>query len=229
MTSEARIFGIGLGRTGTSSLTEALELLGLPSVHYPADRATRALIAGHIRRPRPALHLPLLDDVVAITDSPVCCVYQALDRAYPGSRFILTVRDDESWLRSWSAYLRPSPRRRRTGVKTMLRRIDRLRPARVPDFQQFATLVQEHLYGGWSFDAERLLAARRRYEAGVREHFRGRTELLEFDICNGGGWSRLCAFLGVPEPSAPFPHANALTLRTGALTGRTTAAASVHA
>lgn len=28
------------------------------------------------------------------------------------------------------------------------------------------------------------------------------------DICAGEGWEKLCVFLNVPVPNAPFPHAN---------------------
>ena len=33
----SKIFGIGLSKTGTSSLTEALEILGFSAVHYPTS------------------------------------------------------------------------------------------------------------------------------------------------------------------------------------------------
>lgn len=35
-----KLFGIGFGRTGTKSLTEALRYLGFNIVHYPTDSET---------------------------------------------------------------------------------------------------------------------------------------------------------------------------------------------
>ena len=56
MTS-AKIFGIGLSKTGTSSLSEALEILGYSTVHFPRslseiayyDAATDSTVAGRRR------------------------------------------------------------------------------------------------------------------------------------------------------------------------------------
>jgi hypothetical protein len=43
----------------------------------------------------------------------------------------------------------------------------------------------------------------------VREFFASRPhQFFEFDPTREGGWERLCAFLGAPVPSQPWPHAN---------------------
>ena len=43
----------------------------------------------------------------------------------------------------------------------------------------------------------------------VFEYFNDREEdFLAMDITRGDGWQKLCAFLGKPTPSVPFPHAN---------------------
>jgi len=210
-----KLFGIGLSRTGTSSLNDALVVLGLPSAHYPSDPATRAAVAAHLAGGgRVELRLPVLDDHVGLTDTPVCCVYGALDRAYPGSKFVLTVRDEDAWLRSCERYWRRgrAGRRRRTGIRVSARRVARLaRGDSTPDFTEYVHLVNRHLYGSTDFDTARHMAALRRYEAEVEDYFRGRDgDLLRLDICGGEGWPELCAFLDLPEPQVPFPWANVL-------------------
>jgi hypothetical protein len=109
-----KIFGIGLSRTGTHSLGSALTTLGFRSVHFPCDSATREEIYRHFAAGAASLRLSLLDLVDAVVDTPVTCVYKALDQRYPGSRFILTTRDMAPWLNSceryWSQTLRPSLR-----------------------------------------------------------------------------------------------------------------------
>ena len=53
MMANAKIFGIGLSKTGTSSLSEALEILGYSTVHFPStlseiayyDAATDSTVA----------------------------------------------------------------------------------------------------------------------------------------------------------------------------------------
>lgn len=80
--SKSKVFGIGLSRTGTNSLTQALQILGLNTIHFPTDYR-------HVYR------------YDAATDSPVALAFQVLDISFPGSKFILTLRGDrEQWLLS---------------------------------------------------------------------------------------------------------------------------------
>ena len=76
-----KILGIGLSRTGTSSLNRALIVLGFSAVHFPYDFT------------EVELHQ-------AATDSRVADKFQLLDQAFPGSRFILTQRRLDAWLAS---------------------------------------------------------------------------------------------------------------------------------
>jgi hypothetical protein len=77
----AKIFGIGLSRSGTTSLTEALKVLGYSAVHSPTTM-------GQIRRHD------------AATDTTVADNFERLDQFFPGSKFIHTIRRKEDWLRS---------------------------------------------------------------------------------------------------------------------------------
>ena len=48
-----------------------------------------------------------------------------------------------------------------------------------------------------------------RHNAEVVEYFKDRPDdLLVMDITKEDPWPRLCAFLGEPVPSVPFPHSN---------------------
>ncbi len=76
-----KVFGIGLSRTATTSLTEALRILGLSAVHFPTSDAE---IEAH----------------QAATDSSVADIFEALDDRYPGSLFIMTARPRADWLAS---------------------------------------------------------------------------------------------------------------------------------
>lgn len=77
----AKIFGIGLSRTGTTSLTEALGMLGFSAIHYPTSVEEIARYE-------------------AATDLLVAAEFEALDVQYPGSKFIYTVRERCAWLAS---------------------------------------------------------------------------------------------------------------------------------
>ena len=86
-----KIFAVGLSKTGTTSLTSALETLGYKAVHYPGF--------SHVEG-KCEIHPKILMEYDAFTDTPVAASYPQLDQSFPGSKFILTTRDEESWLRS---------------------------------------------------------------------------------------------------------------------------------
>lgn len=91
------IFGIGMNKTGTSSLTAALCVLGYPCLHN-ADMVKR-----EAKRNRKARRPPLFgltDHYTAFCDSPINYMFKELDARYPSSRFIFTLRDMADWVRS---------------------------------------------------------------------------------------------------------------------------------
>jgi hypothetical protein len=180
-----KVFGIGLSRTGTTSLTRALEVLDYAAVHYPR-------IADEVAHAR--YDLAVLEEVDAITDTPVAAIYPHLDAHYPGSKFVLTVRDKDDWLDACERYF---------AVKEAA---DRGTPKE--EELRFYFLV---VYGCDGFHRERFSWVYDAHRRNVEHHFRGRPEdLLIFDVTAGDGWEKLCPFLGKPVPDLPFPHANSL-------------------
>ena len=76
-----KIFGIGMPRTGTASLNEALKRLGYFSKHFPGS-------------------LEEIADYDAATGLSVCYWHKKLYKMYPGSKLILTVRYPADWVGS---------------------------------------------------------------------------------------------------------------------------------
>ena len=194
-TRPAKVFGIGLSRTGTTSLTEALQQLGYKAIHFPHDDVTRAEVYRFFASPSQSLSLALLQEADALTDTPVCCLYQALDQAYPGSKFILTVREKQAWLASYQSHWHRHPS---------------LFSERPDGFlAHYSHLLNHRLYGTQSADPAILSRAYDRYTAEVFEYFHARPQdLLVLDICGGEGWSKLAPFLGRALPQIPFPWEN---------------------
>lgn len=181
-----KLFGIGLSRTGTQSLSAALNELGVTSVHFPKDDTTfRQLRSGDF-------DLKVLQRSTALCDTPVVPYYPQLDEAFPGSKFILTLRDDrEAWLAS-------------------VERLWRSRP-HIPThpYHKFITAA---VYGTWHFSRSRFAYVYDRHVENVRSYFEDRTDdLLELRICDGEGWKQLAPFLGMDVPPATFPHADFLS------------------
>ncbi|HHM04769.1 MAG TPA: hypothetical protein ENJ19_03390 [Gammaproteobacteria bacterium] len=181
METQKKIFGIGLSKTGTTSLAGALTILGY---------RTRDYIGVTRYTPRDLSCIPTeeLDVHDAFTDTPIPSFYRELDQAYPGSKFILTVRDAKGWLKSCKKQF----------------------TVRHAEIQNEATrLLTQEMYGCTSFDEEKFLAGYNRFVAGVKEYFKDRPQdLLILDLCGGEGWAELCGFLGKPVPDVPFPVSN---------------------
>jgi len=169
--SKPSIFGIGLSRTGTTSLNKALAILGYDACHWPCSMAE-------------------LERHEAVTDITVTCRFEDLDRKYPGSKFIYTIRDLDPWLRSCEKHWARLKTLRGTG--------------KIPPFAEDAEIK---LYGTLAFSREQLTASYKRHDSIVMSYFEGRErDLLTLDITSGEGWEDLCAFLGKPIPKVPFPN-----------------------
>lgn len=177
-----KVVGVGWAKTGTTTLGECFEILGLR--HIPGQlHLVDHLEAGDID--------PILEvarDYDAFEDWPWLLLYRELDEAFPGSKFILTTRDQDSWLRSYENMLATQGEAR----PKLMRRRRALYGLPFPDVT-----------------AEQLLERVQRHEREVRDWFRDRPEdLLVVDWAAGDGWQQLCDFLDLPVPGAPFPHAN---------------------
>jgi hypothetical protein len=171
------VFGIGLNKTGTTSLHAALEALGYRSLHYGEPGSTEAVTRA-VREGQPLL--TYLGDHDAFSDIQSLAVrFDQLDAQYPGSRFILTTRDLDDWIDS-----------RRRHVERNVARHER----------------GEYHGGFLTVDVEGWTALFQEHMARVEAHFAGRPgDLLVMDISKGDGYDVLCPFLGRPEPDEPFP------------------------
>lgn len=175
-----RIFNIGLNRAGTTSLTEALNLLGIRAVHHKHDGVRLYdIMRANVQARRPALHG--LDGYDAFSDFAGHEFYELLDRQYPYSKFILTTRELESWLDS----------RERKVARNLAR----------PDYHYAFRTVDRP---GWARNRAGYLASLDRYFA------RRPGDFLVINIPAGEGWDKLCPFLGTPVPDLPFPFRNRL-------------------
>ena len=180
------VFGIGLGRTGSVSLSRALEHLGIKTVHYPGDTTKQELLTGQCQ-------LSMFKNYQGLVDG-IQPFYRHLDQCYPGSKFILTVREIEGLVRS------------RLRLKEFLKA---LRPKMSPLHREYHAYVEVSLFGAIDPDAPLIRAGIERHVADVTEYFRKRQEdLLVLDIPGGDGWSELCPFLSVKTPDVPFPRSN---------------------
>ena len=175
-----KVFGVGLPRTGTTSLDRFLHRQGYLSWHYfpwlgSALRAGDASALVNVCK--------FLD---AAVDSPIPLAWRQLRDAYPGSRFILTTRNRDTWLKSTQTI---------NGDED-----DDLR------YLYFGTVDpgKEDFVAGYEQHHER-----------VRGYFAGSDDYFELDLDQlDTGVPELCRFLELPATSADiYPHLNAARSR----------------
>jgi len=190
---DAKIVGVGLGRTGTNSLNDALNHLGIRTKHTPGPLTRAEVVSGD-------KHMAVLRDYDGIANG-TATPYARIAYEYPNSKFILTVRrDTTAWLRSKERYAALELQNWST--------FD-------PPLQKSKRVIRERIYGSFEFHAGLWLESYERHVRAVTDHFAGRPDrLLVMDIDSGDGWARLCPFVGVPVPTVAFPHANSLESAT---------------
>ncbi len=192
----AKIFCIGLSKTGTTSVAAALEQLGLLTAHY-RNPFSNAILA--------EADVPLLD---ALADTPVCAHFETLYHTYPHARFIWTQRPLADWLQSLS---RQYTHWHGTPDFPALREHSQTRNE-IRHGVEYA-LLHANLY----FNHPDARTAAQAYAQRVELFFadKPREKLLLFNLFEGDGWRELCGFLGREIPQTTFPWENRNVGRTG--------------
>lgn len=176
-----KIFCIGFQKTGTSSLRDALSQLGYSVTGvFGRDLSLAELRASYVER-----GIDIASRFDAVEDMPWPLMFRELDAAFPGSKFILTVRDTDRWYRSIAGHFGSKPYH-----------------------------IQQLTYGDDAGapvgHEERYRSVYEAHNAAVRAYFADRPDdLLEFWLEKGHGWAELGQFLGRTDlPEGPFVHTN---------------------
>ena len=192
--SGLKIIGAGFGRTGTLSIKNALEEIGLrPCYHMTelfqkpgASEQWEAIVAG-----ASANWNEVFAGYQATVDWPACTYYKNLMQVYPEAKVLLTVRDPEKWYES---------------VRSTIYIVSRQHLPDSPHAQMLNTLVWEGTFDGKFEDKEYAIAVFLQHIEEVKQHV-SPDKLLIYDVKEG--WEPLCAFLGVEVPAdMPFPRLN---------------------
>jgi len=203
---KAKVFVIGHNKTGTTSM-EAL----LGSLDYRlGDQVAGELLLDDWADGRFDRIVDLCRTADAFQDIPFSLwgTYRILDLEFPGSKFVLTVRDSATqWYESvcrWGRKLvnaqGPLPTAEEMGAFAY----------RAPGW-----FLRSHLliYGVGEdelYQRDRYIRAYEDHIAAVEEYFAGRPgALLVLNLADPASLGRLCHFLGVaPPPGMTMPHLN---------------------
>ena len=200
MAEELKVIGAGCGRTGTSSLREALKTLGYNPYHMEEcvrnDHFRLWLRAG--RGDGAALDAALRG-YDATTDFPAATFVDELVRRHPGAKVVLSTRDAGDWARSVRATIwHPQFLEKHWLFRLLLGE----------RAQDMCRMYRERFFGGAEpslDDVDALKRAFRAHEARVRRTVPADRLLVHRAT---DGWAPLCAFLGKPIPDAPYPRVN---------------------
>lgn len=210
----SKVFGIGLSRTGTQSITSAMRILGYKTVHYPQILLYKAGKLSTDFKP--------LENFDAAFDTPVTRFYKELDRNFPASKFILTVRDIDSWLKSCEKIVGAKIKFKSELINRIFVKVFVLLKKGYKSYREFESMFIDQkrntrylesyqlvydIYGTNTFDRKAFIDAYNGHIQDVMEYFADReSDLLIMDIIGGDGWDKLCPFLNKQIPHKPFPH-----------------------
>jgi hypothetical protein len=195
-----RVIGVGLPRTGTSSLKVALEILGFGPCHHMCelfdkpDRSAQFIRAynGH-----KVDFFELMKGYGSTVDAPVTDFYKEIHQAYPNAKIVLTVRDNgEKWFESFENSIRPYFADDAYYLAIYL-----------IEFLRLQCVVTRLLWKKWTNKFGRVgpwLHDQHNAQV-INENKEG--EVLVFNVKEG--WPPLCKFLGVDIPKdIQFPRVN---------------------
>ena len=185
-----RVIGAGFGRTGTDSMREALNMLGVGPCHHMhevrEDSGQQSLWRAVAAGATPDWE-QLFAGYHAAVDWPSAFFWRELADYYPDAKVLLTIRSTESWLASMD--------------KTILNAI---RTGTDPEAIG-KVLIGGRVFDGRLDDLDHIASVYEQNTASVQASIPA-DRLLTYTI--GDGWEPLCEFLQVAVPDVDYPRRN---------------------
>lgn len=199
-----KVFCIGRNKTGTTSIAKALkELNFIVAEQRPAELLIHDWARRDFRRIIRFCHT-----AQAFQDIPFSLpfTFQALDMRFPGSKFILTVRDNpEQWYSSVTRF------HAKLFGGGEIPSCDDLKKAQY----RYAGWMYENIRAVYGtpdanpYDKMTLINQYNSHNQSVIEYFRHRpNDLLVLNISQEGAYQRFCEFLDKPRLRQSFPWEN---------------------
>lgn len=197
-----KVFVIGFNKTGTTSVKKSLEDLGF----LVGNQRTAELLLDDIIQGNLFKLIAYCKTAEAFQDIPFSCpkIYQVLDREFPNSKFILTIRNDpEQWYNSLVNF-----------------HSNLFRTKTIPTyFDLYSALI---VYPGWSlkcmkyifgdlplYSKKEYMKVYENHNCDVISYFRDRpNDLLVLNVSSKGAYQKFCNFLGKEPVYETFPWIN---------------------
>jgi hypothetical protein len=206
----SKVFVVGRNKTGTTSMAAALKSLGY---RLGNQQEGELLIEDWARRDFRSL-IAYCRKADAFQDSPFSRNYtfQAMDMAFPGSKFVLTIRDSaEQWydslIRFQSMRLEKRTGERRLPTEEDLRQDPYIYPGYLWRVRELVRGVSE---GVELYNKDALCREYNEHNARIQDYFRHRPDhLLVLNVSDPMAMEKLCRFLGMPFTGQRMPRLNA--------------------
>ena len=201
-----KVICAGWGRTGTRSLKYALEhLTGEPSYHMQnillnkkdAKKWHNSIFLNNEKFDWEDIY----KGYGACLDFPSCNYYKELMDYYPDAKVILTVRDAESWVKSWNVL---NNQILKSFTFRFLAKVPKTSFKLQKDIHNKMILGTDGAFQGAISDKERM----KRFDEWNQSviDYVPKEKLLVYEVKNG--WAPLCKFLDAPIPDMPFFYKN---------------------
>lgn len=190
-----KLINTGLGRTGTTSLKAALEILGFSPVYHTTDLliSPKDIDVWEATLQGQAVDWRAFFAKYEVADFPAALFYKEIINAHPEAKVMISVRDPEKWFASASG---------------MLDQLDSINLP-IPHVQRVKRFMNTYavngLFEGRAKDKEFMVQFFEKHVEGVKQ-FVPADRLLIYNVIEG--WQPLCDFMGVAVPQQPFPHEN---------------------
>lgn len=202
---KTKYFCIGRNKTGTTSLEKAFRDLGYPVGH----QSTAELLADRFYFDNN--FVPIIrycESAQVFQDAPFSLpeTFKHIDRAYPGSKFILTIRNDaEQWHHSITQF-----HARLFGKDARVPTTEDLKRAKyVSDSFVYKNIKLHGTPDDDPYNKEIMIAHYHRYNQSVIDYFKDRpNDLLVINLAEQGSYQNFVRFLGIDSPYDDFPWEN---------------------
>lgn len=193
------VFGIGLFKTGSTSLEAALLYLGIPTCS-----AAHVVKKEDLEAASPEEIVAMISDSMqrfncsGVRGAVTALAYKELDQRFPSAKFILTLRSSSSWILSYHRYFK-----KHKAVPSYTRSQILHQPLSEFDEERYSNHDYDQLYIQ-SFD--NYTVAVQRYFSEKYPERELKEKLLVINISQPGAfsWKRLCPFLQLTSACLPL-------------------------
>jgi hypothetical protein len=188
-----KVFCIGLSRTGTNSLSDALKVLGLNGKHWNGENSQ--ILEWHD-----------IENFQFLSDTPISFIFETLYYAYPDAYFIYTTRNKAAWVTSMENHFKWA-----SGFDGFKKIVDNFNRGKEGSLirEPIWGVIHKNLYTNSSSWGE----AHDNYDQRVKKFFSAKdnASFLPFDISlnDAKKWELLSKFIGLDfVPLRSFPRKN---------------------